>query len=158
MIAIIGPRQSGKSTLAKRMFPQHTYLDMQDAYLFDFANNDPKGFLNIYKNEHGIIIDEAQYAPALFGQIKVEADKDPKPGYFILSGSKNFLLHERISESLAGRVYFYTLLPFSIKELKRAHLLAEKSQVLSYFSCLHTMIIWENGSPNPPNCFFMMLD
>lgn len=127
VIAIIGPRQSGKSTLAKELFKNHTYLDMQDAELFAFANSDPKGFLNTYKNEHGIIIDEAQYAPTLFGQIKVEADKNPQPGYFILSGSQNFLLHEKISESLAGRVYFYILLPLSIKELENASLLGAKS-------------------------------
>jgi len=118
IIAIIGPRQSGKSTLAKEIFKNHIYLDMQDAENFDFAKNDPKGFLNSYKNEHGIIIDEAQYVPNLFPQIKVEADKNPKPGYFVLSGSQNFLLHEKINESLAGRVYFYNLLPLSIKELK----------------------------------------
>lgn len=122
IVAIIGPRQSGKSTLTKKLFPNHVYVDMQDAELFDFANKDPKGFLNSYKNEHGLIIDEAQYAPKLFPQLKVEVDKNPRPGYYILSGSQNFLLHEKISESLAGRVYFYTLLPFSIKELKEANL------------------------------------
>jgi predicted AAA+ superfamily ATPase len=120
IIAIIGPRQSGKSTLAKKIFKNHIYLDMQDADNLDFAKNDPKGFFKAYKNEHGIIIDEAQYVPNIFPQIKVEADKDPKPGYFVLSGSQNFLLHEKINESLAGRVYFYNLLPLSINELKKA--------------------------------------
>ncbi len=128
IIAIIGPRQSGKSTLAKELFKNHTYLDMQDAELFDFAHNDPKGFLNHYKNEYGIIIDEAQYVPNLFPQIKVEADKDPRPGYYVLSGSQNFLLHEKINESLAGRVYFYTLLPFSIQELHQAQLLLDQPE------------------------------
>ena len=131
VIAIIGPRQSGKSTLAREMFKNHIYLDMQDAALFEFANSDPKGFLNTYKNEHGIIIDEAQYAPQLFGQIKVEADKNPQPGYFILSGSQNFLLHEKISESLAGRVYFYILLPLSIHELKSVTI-TRKSVVIKF--------------------------
>jgi len=125
VIAIIGPQQSGKNSLAKKIFKDHVYIDMQDAELFEFANKDPKGFLNSYKNEQGIIIDEAQYAPKLFPQIKVEADKDPRPGYFILSGSQNFLLHEKISESLAGRVYFYTLLPLSIEELKNAKISVE---------------------------------
>lgn len=125
VVAIIGPRQSGKSTIAKELFSKHLYLDMQDAELFEFANSDPKGFLATYKNEHGIIIDEAQYAPKLFPQIKVEADRNPQPGYFILSGSQNFLLHEKISESLAGRVYFYTLLPLSIAELKKPGLVAD---------------------------------
>ncbi len=128
VIAIVGPRQSGKSTLAQQMFPRHAYLDMQDGELFEFASSDPKGFLNTYENEYGLIIDEAQYAPALFGQIKVESDKNPQPGYFILSGSQNFLLHEKINESLAGRVYFYNLLPLSISELTHAGLLGPDAQ------------------------------
>lgn len=123
ILAIIGPRQSGKSTLIKKIFKEYVYLDMQDADIFDFANNDPKGFLQHYKNTPGVIIDEAQYAPRLFSQLKVEVDKNPKMGHYILAGSQNFLLHEKISESLAGRVYFYKLLPFSIKELKQASLL-----------------------------------
>lgn len=127
VIAVIGPRQSGKSTLVRELFKRHTYIDMQDAAMFEFANQDPKGFLHSYKNEHGIIIDEAQYAPNLFAQIKVEADKDPRSGYYILSGSQNFLLHEKISESLAGRVYFYTLLPLSINELQQAGLQQESA-------------------------------
>lgn len=128
VVAVIGPRQSGKSTLVKEMFKNHRYFDMQDADHFAFANQDPKGFLATYANEHGLIIDEAQYAPGLFSQIKVEADKNPQAGYYILSGSQNFLLHEKISESLAGRVYFYVLLPLSIQELKSAHLLLEKAE------------------------------
>ena len=132
ILAIIGPRQSGKSTLIKKIFPNYTYLDMQDAEIFDFANKDPKGFLNAYKNEKGVIIDEAQYAPNLFSQLKVEVDKNPRPGYYILSGSQNFLLHEKISESLAGRVYFYKLLPLSIKELKQANLLCDRTEDQMY--------------------------
>jgi predicted AAA+ superfamily ATPase len=128
IVAIIGPRQSGKSTLIKKIFPDYVYLDMQDADIFDFANKDPKGFLATYLDRAGVIIDEAQYAPNLFSQLKVEVDKNPKPGYYILSGSQNFLLHEKISESLAGRVYLYTLLPLSIKELKQANLLAERAE------------------------------
>ena len=126
IIAVIGPRQSGKSTLIKKMFKDYVYLDMQDAEIFDFANSDPKGFLNSYKNEEGVIIDEAQYAPNLFTQLKVEVDKNRRPGYYVLSGSQNFLLHGKISESLAGRVYFNTLLPLSIRELKRADLLVDR--------------------------------
>jgi predicted AAA+ superfamily ATPase len=126
IVAIIGPRQSGKSTLIKKMFKDYVYLDMQDAGILDFANKDPKGFLDSYKNEAGLIIDEAQYVPNLFSQLKVEVDKNPRPGYYVLSGSQNFLLHEKISESLAGRVYFYTLLPLSIKELTQANLLCDR--------------------------------
>lgn len=128
VIAIVGPRQSGKSTLARETFKNHTYLDMQDADNFNFATEDPKGFLNSYKNDFGLIIDEVQYVPELFAQIKVEADKNPQPGYFILSGSQNFLLHEKIKESLAGRVYFYNLLPLSIQELQQAGLLLDRPE------------------------------
>lgn len=128
IVAVIGPRQSGKSTLIKKIFKHYVYLDMQDAELFDFANTDPKGFLNNYNDQAGVIIDEAQYVPHLFAQLKVEVDKNPRPGYYVLSGSQNFLLHEKISESLAGRVYFNTLLPLSIKELKQANLLCERPE------------------------------
>lgn len=128
IVAIIGPRQSGKSTLAKEIFKNHVYVDMQDAELFEFANTDPKGFLNSYKNAHGIIIDEAQYAPKLFPQLKVEADKNPQPGYYVLSVSQNFLLHSKISESLAGRVYLYSLLPLSMHELEQAKLLLDNPE------------------------------
>lgn len=127
VVAITGPRQSGKSTIAQAIFKKHVYVDMQDAEIFNFANTDPKGFLAHHKNEHGIIIDEAQYAPNLFSQLKVEVDKDPRPGQYILSGSQNFLLHEKISESLAGRAYFYNLLPFSIKELRDHDLLCSNA-------------------------------
>lgn len=126
IVAVIGPRQSGKSTLIKKIFKDYVYLDMQDAEIFDFATNDPKGFLKSYQDKAGVIIDEAQYAPHLFTQLKVEVDKNPRPGYYILSGSQNFLLHGKISESLAGRVYFNTLLPLSIHELKRADLLLDR--------------------------------
>lgn len=127
-VAITGPRQSGKSTLAKELFPHHRYLDMQDADLLNFARNNPKEFLQNYANDYGIIIDEAQYAPELFPQIKVEADKNPQRGYYILSGSQNFLLYEKISESLAGRAYFYHLLPFSIHELTNVHKLHQNPE------------------------------
>src|ERR1700722_6907447 len=93
VLAIIGPRQAGKCTLLKTMFKDYIYLDMQDAALNSYANSDPKGFLNDYAAAPGVIFDEAQYAPALFAQIKVEVDKDPRPGRYILSGSQNFLLH-----------------------------------------------------------------
>lgn len=98
------------------------------AEVYDFANTDPKGFLYAYKNNYGIIIDEAQYAPQLFAQIKVYVDQHPQAGYFVLSGSQNFLLHEKISESLAGRVYLYTLLPLSIQELQQVSLNAASPQ------------------------------
>lgn len=117
-ISIVGPRQSGKSTLSKQLFPHHAYVDMQEPSVLEFALSDPKGFLQTYTNEYGIIVDEAQYAPILFDQIKVEVDRNrDKMGRYILTGSQHFLLSEKITESLAGRVYLYKLLPLSFKEL-----------------------------------------
>lgn len=135
VVAVVGPRQSGKSTLVRELFPNHTFLDMQDAELHKHATDDPKEFLSAYANDHGIIIDEAQYVPHLFSQIKVEADRNPQPGYFILSGSQNFLLHTQINESLAGRVYFYILLPLSMHELESQKLLLPnvKDQIIRGF-------------------------
>jgi len=118
VISIVGPRQSGKSTLSKQLFPHHAYVDMQEPSVLEFALSDPKGFLQTYTNEYGIIIDEAQYAPILFDQIKVEVDRNRNAmGRYILTGSQHFLLSEKITESLAGRVYLYKLLPLSFKEL-----------------------------------------
>jgi predicted AAA+ superfamily ATPase len=118
VISIVGPRQSGKSTLSKQLFPHHAYVDMQEPSVLEFALSDPKGFLQTYTNEYGIIIDEAQYAPILFDQIKVEVDRNKDAmGRYILTGSQHFLLSEKITESLAGRVYLYKLLPLSFKEL-----------------------------------------
>lgn len=128
VVAVLGPRQSGKSTLCKEIFPRHKYLDMQDPDNLNFAINDPKGFLYSNINAYGIIIDEVQYAPILFNQIKIEVDKNKKAGQFILSGSQNFLLNEKITESLAGRVYIYKLLPLSISELTRVNKLEKNVQ------------------------------
>lgn len=125
VITITGPRQSGKSTLIKHIFPKHNYVDMQDVDNLTFALNDPKGFLKENTNEFGIVIDEAQYAPILFSQIKVEVDKNPQKGKYVLSGSQNFLLNEKITESLSGRVYIYNLLPLSISELTQVNFLEE---------------------------------
>ncbi len=135
VIAVVGPRQSGKSTLIKEIFPKHAYIDLQDAQALEFANSDPQGFITSYQNQFGLIIDEAQYAPQLFAQIKVLVDRQPQAGFYILSGSQNFLLHEKISESLAGRVYLYQLLPLSIQELKAANLLPNQAGTLITQGC-----------------------
>jgi uncharacterized protein len=135
IIAIIGPRQSGKSTFIKHFFKNYSYFDMQDADNLNFAQNDPKGFLQNSRNNHGVIIDEAQYVPNIFPQLKVNVDEIPQNGYYILSGSQNFLLHSSISESLAGRVYMYSLLPFSIQELAKVNLLlsSPEEQIIQGF-------------------------
>ncbi len=116
IISITGPRQSGKTTLAKAVFPKHTYVNLESPDIYEDAKSDPRSFLTQHK--HGLIIDEAQKMPELFSYIQTISDENNKPGEFIITGSQNFLLSEKISQSLAGRVFITNLLPLSVAELK----------------------------------------
>ncbi len=116
VIAITGPRQSGKTTLVKSAFPNYQYVNLENIQTREFASDDPKGFIEQF--EKNAIIDEVQYVPELFSYIQVRVDRENKNGRFILTGSQHFLFHEKISQSLAGRISIFTLLPFSIDELK----------------------------------------
>ncbi|TZF82215.1 ATP-binding protein [Pedobacter sp. BS3] len=116
VISITGPRQSGKTTLAKQCFPQYTYVNLENPDTFDEAKSDPRLFLTQHKE--GLIIDEVQLIPELFSYIQTLSDERNKPGEYILTGSQNFLLSAKISQSLAGRVFITHLLPFSLSELK----------------------------------------
>jgi len=117
-LGILGPRQSGKTTLAKMLFPNHRYVNLESFEEQEFAEEDSKGFLSRFRNESGIILDEIQKAPKLLSYIQMEIDENPISGRFILTGSQNILLNQHISQTLAGRIALTTLLPFSIEELK----------------------------------------
>jgi len=91
ILTITGPRQSGKTTLARNVFPKYRYISLENPDNLDFALSDPKGFLNTYGQK--IIIDEAQYAPNLFSYIQTTVDEKKINGSYILTGSQNFLLH-----------------------------------------------------------------
>lgn len=116
VIAVTGPRQSGKSTLIQQLFPTHTYLNLEDIELRQFALSDPKGFLQ--NTGKKAIIDEVQYAPELLSYIQVITDREKIAGQFIISGSQNLLLMHSIAQSLAGRVAIFNLLPFSLQEIQ----------------------------------------
>ena len=124
-VALLGPRQSGKTTLARKIFPQHQYVSFEDYHERFFAMDDPRGFLKKYENQHGIIIDEFQYVPHLLSYLQLDIDEKKRQGYFILTGSQNFLMNEKITQSLAGRVGIVDLYPLSFKELQRANKLAQ---------------------------------
>jgi uncharacterized protein len=118
IIALTGPRQSGKTTLVKDIFKKgYKYVNLEEIDNRSYAKSDPRAFLAEYQD--GVIIDEAQLVPELFSYIQVISDEKNTPGQFILTGSQNFLLLEQINQSLAGRVAIFHLLPFSIKELKQ---------------------------------------
>lgn len=113
---LTGPRQSGKSTLLRYEFPNYNYVSLEDLEMREFARTDPKGFLSTYPDK--TIIDEAQHVPELFSYLQTHTDKEEKTGMYFLAGSNNFLLMEKINQSLAGRTAIMKLLPFSHTELK----------------------------------------
>ena len=117
-VAILGPRQSGKTTLCKSIFPDYKYISLEDLDTRTYAIEDPRGFLAQY--DHKIIFDEVQRAPDLFSYLQTQIDKSNKNGQFILTGSNNFLLSNALSQSLAGRVAIETLLPLSLKEIQKS--------------------------------------
>ncbi len=114
-VAVIGPRQSGKTTLVKRAFVEKEYVSLENPDNRQFAIDDPRGFLQSYPN--GAIIDEIQRVPQLFSYLQEILDNSEEKGKFILTGSNNFLMQENISQTLAGRVAYLSLLPFTINEL-----------------------------------------
>lgn len=115
VVTLTGPRQSGKTTLVKMVFPHYKYISLENPDQRLFALEDPRGFLRQFTD--GVILDEVQRTPELFSYIQTIVDEKDQPGMFILSGSQNFLLIEKISQSLAGRTAILYLLPFSKKEL-----------------------------------------
>ncbi len=116
VIAIVGPRQSGKTTLCRNFFTEKPYVSFESPDTKDRFDADPRGFLSNY--EKGAIFDEAQKCPELFSYLQELVDRNPQMGRFILTGSQQFRLHSGISQSLAGRVATFRLLPFSFCELK----------------------------------------
>lgn len=116
VVVITGPRQSGKTTLARFIFKHKPYVSLEDPDQMEFANEDPKGFLARYPD--GAALDEVQRCPSLFSYIQGIVDHEKKMGMFILTGSQQFGLISKITQSLAGRAGFLELLPLSLQELK----------------------------------------
>ncbi|MCE4566019.1 ATP-binding protein [Maribellus sp. CM-23] len=121
VIAVTGPRQSGKTTLLKSAFPDYEYVSLENPDNRNFAETDPNGFFSRYSRK--IILDEVQRVPALFSYIQTLVDESGERAQFILSGSQNFHLMESITQSLAGRVAIFRLFPFDFQELQSEGLL-----------------------------------
>jgi predicted AAA+ superfamily ATPase len=119
-VAVVGPRQSGKTTLCKKLFPQKPYVSLENPDTLEFAKTDPRGFLNQF-TKNGAILDEIQRAPQLFSYLQQILDETKKKGLFILTGSNNFLIQENITQTLAGRIAYLQLLPLSLKELAESN-------------------------------------
>lgn len=117
VVTILGPRQSGKTTLTRMTFPARPYFSLEDPDVRMAAEADPRGFLA--QMEGGGILDEVQRLPGLLSYIQGMVDKTRKHGQFILTGSHQPQLHEAISQSLAGRTAMLALWPFSLREIRR---------------------------------------
>jgi len=116
VVSVTGPRQSGKTTLVRQVFPRHAYVSLEVPDDRRQALEDPRGFLDRFPGP--VILDEAQRAPDLFSYIQTIVDEHPRPGRFVLTGSSNFLLMRTITQSLAGRCAVLHLHPFSRAELE----------------------------------------
>ncbi|MFN0032975.1 MAG: ATP-binding protein [Flavobacteriales bacterium] len=114
-VVVVGPRQSGKTTLCKALFPDKPYISLENADNRQEALEDPRGFLGRFPK--GAILDEAQKAPVLFNYLQQILDDSKRNGLFILTGSNHFLMMESVTQSLAGRIAIATLLPFCRSEV-----------------------------------------
>ena len=120
VVTLTGPRQSGKTTLCQKAFPNMDYANLESPDVREYAATDPRGFLSSYAG--GVIIDEIQRVPQLVSYIQVIVDERKKQGQFILTGSQQFEVMNTINQSLAGRTALLKLLPFSVSEIQKATL------------------------------------
>ena len=130
VVAVTGPRQSGKTTLVRKAFPDKPYVSLEDLDERQFATDDPRGFLSRYPD--GAILDEVQRCPGLFSYLQTRLDQAKKKGLFVLTGSQQFNLLTGITQSLAGRVALIPLLPFALGELQAAKLAPKKLSELLF--------------------------
>lgn len=144
VVALTGPRQSGKTTLARASFPRKPYANLEDLDTREFAEHDPRGFLAQYPS--GAVLDEAQRAPQLFSYLQGVVDRDRRRGLFILTGSQQFGLFSNITQTLAGRVGLLHLLPFALDELGTKHAPRTVEELL--WQGLYPLVI-DRGIPPP---------
>ncbi len=128
VVTITGPRQSGKTTLCRAVFPDKPYVNLERPDTREFAVSDPRGFLASYAD--GAILDEIQRAPQLVSYLQPLVDERKQPGQFILTGSQQFEVMTTITQSLAGRTALLKLLPLSIEELAGAGIKSESDTLL----------------------------
>jgi len=134
-VAVMGPRQSGKTTLVRATFPEYAYVSLENIDFRLMAKEDPRGFLASYTTRTGLIIDEVQEVPELLSYMQGILDEEYRPGFFILTGSQHFLMYEKITQTLAGRVALLTLLPLSVHEFRAANIMPHTLEALLIKGC-----------------------
>lgn len=130
ILTLVGPRQSGKSTLARLAFPDYQHVSLEDIDYRELAKNDPRAFLKRFSDQ--VIIDEIQRAPDLISYLQTHVDQPNTNFKFVLTGSNHLLLMEQISQSLAGRTFIAKLLPFSFNEIKKAPVFGKALDTIMY--------------------------
>ena len=131
-VSIFGPRQCGKTTLAKTLFPSFSYANLEDMNIRSLAKNDPEEFFTRFPEP--VIIDEIQRVPELLSTVQVRIDKNQKKGQYLITGSQQISLKSSITQSLAGRTAIVQMLPLSISELYSANIKLDRdSQLVSGF-------------------------
>ncbi|MEM7587220.1 MAG: ATP-binding protein, partial [Acidobacteriota bacterium] len=130
VVAVTGPRQSGKTTLVRAMFDDRPYVSLEDLDEAELATQDPRAFLRRFPD--GAVLDEVQRAPQLFSYLQTWVDDDGRMGRFILTGSQQFDLMSKITQSLAGRVALVPLLPFTLGELAATERAPESLEALLF--------------------------
>ncbi|MDJ0762020.1 MAG: ATP-binding protein [Myxococcota bacterium] len=141
IITVIGPRQSGKTTLVRNIFPELAYFSLENPANREAARVDPEGVLVRFSK--GVIFDEAQRVPDLLSYIQTSVDDNDTPGRFVLTGSSNFLLMQSVSQTLAGRTAIFTLLPFSIRELIQMPAIDPRDPLSRYESKEPSLSMWQ---------------
>ena len=154
VVTLIGPRQSGKTTLVMEAFPDKEYVSLEDIDNREFAKSDPREFLGKYPN--GAIIDEVQHVPELLSYIQTIVDKDHPNGKYILTGSHQLSLHASVSQSLAGRTAIMTLLPLSLQELTASNI--KFDSIYDYIYKGFYPKLYKNQNLNPTNYYGDYLD
>ncbi len=143
IVALLGPRQSGKTTLVRETFVDKIYVNLEELDIRNYAQNDPRGFLANYPE--GAIFDEIQNAPGLLSYLQVLVDERQQNGDFILTGSHQLEVHQAVTQSLAGRVALLTLLPLTISELSSADIAQTEDEYL--FRGFYPRIYQQNLQP-----------
>ena len=151
VVTVTGPRQSGKTTLCRSLFKDKIYVNLESLAERNFAQADPRGFIARYPE--GAVLDEIQRAPDLLSEIQVDVDEKQENGRFILTGSSNFDMLAKASQSLAGRTALLRLLPFSYGEIARDHAALSQDDIL--YTGLYPRIYDQMLNPSQAASFYI---